>query len=398
MIALVLALVVGLGFVAGAEANPVEFAAGEEFVEPQPGDFTRDANAYYTDHRDLSAYTPKAWRVLRRSGAVLTVHLRYKRDYGPVTEGFKRTRDVLPVLRGARRHEVPVIAWIVVPYADGYWAHEANAALMHEAVAAYFPWARRHGVRARGVLIDLEASIQDTRSVFHLRDDPGAVVELFRRNADPVGQCATAREYERLVDVIHARGLEARAAAYPFVLDDVLNGDVALTDGLNLPLLKPGVFDLVGFMTMRAVYLGITGQDPGPSLQASYARTLDAHFPGSGLVLGVLGQDPYTTLDSVVEDARTVATVSRAPIGMYSFESLVGAFGVRGLRATLRAASAPFTGEDAARVTTESAATVNDRALLSTLDGMVGLGTPLAQPTHGAAPALANRWPDPCPA
>lgn len=395
MIAILVLALLALS-VAPAHANPVELAAGEQFVEPQAGDFSREDDAYYTDHRDLSAYTPKAWRALRRSGATLTVHLRYARDYGPVPKRFHRTRDVLPILRGARRHRVPVIAWLVVPYADGYWAHEGNAALMRKAVAAYFPWARRHRVRAKGVLIDLEASIQDTRTVFHLRDDPAAVIEMFRRNADPVEQCSVAARYVELVDAIHAHGLEARAAAYPFVLDDVENGDVALSDGLNLPLLLPDVYDKVGFMTMRLVYEAITGEDPGPSLQSSYAATLDARFPGSSLVLGVLGQDPYAALDTVVEDTRTVATVSREPIGMYSFETLVGAFGVRGLRATLRAAGRPFMGADATRVTTESDATRNDRTLLSTLDRMVATGTPLAQPSHGDAPTLANPWPGPC--
>jgi hypothetical protein len=380
-----------------AAANTVEFAAGEQFLEPQPGDFGRNLDAYYTDHRDLSAYSPRMWRLLRREHATLTVHLRYGRDFGPVPEGFSRARDVRPILRGARRHRVPLVAWIVVPYADGYWAHEGNADLMRQAVSAYFPWAKRHRVRARAVLLDFEASIQDTHTVYHLRDDPAAVVELFRRNADPADQCAVAASYADLVDAIHARGLEAAVAAYPFVLDDVLNGDVALSDGLGLPLLVPGMFDSVGFMTMRAVYLGIAGADPGPSLQASYAETIDAHFPGSSLVLGVLGQAPYGTVDAVVEDARTVATVSRAPVGMYSLESLFGALGLRGVRAALRGARTPFAEADAARVTAVSDATRDDRALLATLDAMVGVGTPLAGPSNGKPLALPNPWPAPCP-
>lgn len=391
----VVAGALALGAAAPAAANRVEFAAGEQFVEPQAADFSRTGERYWTDHRDLSAYTPGTWRTLKRRRATLTVHLRYMRDFGPVPAGMPRHDDVWPIIRGARRHDVPIIAWLVVPYTDGYWAHEANVAQTRAAVQAYYGWAKRKGVEAKAILLDLESSIGDTRTLTQLRTNPGAVISMFRRNADPAAQCATSRAYQDLVDDIHAHGYRAAAAAHPFVLDDLLNGDMALSDGLNLPLFRPGQFDEIGFMTMRGVYVGFTGEDPGPSLQASYAQTLDRYYPGAMLVLGVLGEGPLSTLDATVADARAVATVSSEPIGSYSLETTFKAFGVAGVRAVLRAAGSPYSGADVERISAPSNGTSASRSLLSVLDGMVGVGTPLAGPSTGAASQTPTAWPPP---
>ena len=379
---------------AAAAANRVEFAAGEHFIEPQAADFSRTAEQYWTDHRDLSAYTPRTWRVLARKKATLSVHLRFMRDFGPVPAGMARHDDVWPIIRGARRHGVPIIAWIVVPFADGYWAHEANLAITRRAVETFYRWAEREGVKAKGILIDLESSIADTTTLTRLRQDPGGVIQMLRRNADPAAQCLAGRGYIELADDIRAHGYRASAAAVPFALDDLLNGDTALSDGLNLPLVRPGDFDELGFMTMRGVFEGLAGDDPGPSLQASYAATLDRLFPGAGLVMGVLGDGPLATLDAATGDARAVATVSSEPIGAYSLESTFETFGTAGVRAILRAADDPYSPAESG-ILASSPATESSRALLATLDTMVGLGTPLAGPSNAAPSQTPTPWPPP---
>ncbi len=318
-----------LALAPSAGANRIEFAAGEHFVEPQAADFSRTAERYWTDHRDLAAYTPRMWRLLRRTRAALTVHLRYERDFGPVPAGMNRHDDMWPIIRGAREHGVPIIAWIVVPYAEGYWASETSLAITRRAVETFYRWANRKRVRAKGILIDLESSIADTATISRVRQDPAALIQMFRRNADPAAQCLAGRGYAELAGDIRAHGYRAVAAIHPFLLDDLLNGDAALSDGFNLPLVRPGTYDSLGFMTMRGVYEGFTGEDAGPSLQASYAATFDRLFPGAGLVMGVLGDGPLATLDAATGDARAVATVSSEPIGAYSLESTTRPSGPR---------------------------------------------------------------------
>jgi hypothetical protein len=337
-------------------------------------------------------YTPALWRTLARTRTRVTVHLRYGRDFGPTPPGMPRIEDALPLLRAARRHHVPVGAWLVVPYAGGYWAHERNAALQATAVRSFIACARERRVHVDGILLDLEASIQDARTFAASTSDPQTTMETLRANVGPGEQCAAIAAYARLAREIRAAGYRATVAAYPFLLDGIANGDLALMDGMNAPVPLPGTFDEVGFMTMRSVYIGSTGIDPGPSLQTSYQQTIERWYPrDGGLTLGVAGAAPYDDLDALVEDVRTVATVSRRPVGLYSLEGTVDAFGLRGLRRVIAAAHNPY--KAAPEITPQTRAA---RAYINAEDASVAAGTPPALVSRGQAPALPNAWPPRC--
>ena len=376
---------------AGARGG-LELAAGEQFVGVPTGSWDHTDASYFTERRDTRMYTPSLWRTLARSHTRIALHLRYGRDFGPRPAGAPRVADGLPLLRAANRHHVPVTAWLVVPYADGYWAHERNAALQFAAVRSFVAWARERRVKVDGVLLDLEASIQDARTFAASTKDPETTMRTLQANVGPGEQCAAIHAYGRLAREIRAAGYRATVAAYPFLLDGIANGDLALMDGMNAPVPLPGTFDEVGFMTMRSVYIGSTGIDPGPSLQASYQQTIDRWFPREGaLTLGVAGTAPYDDLDALVEDVRTVATVSRRPVGLYSLEGTVNAFGARGLRRVIAAAHAPYPA--APDVTPQARAA---RAYVSAEDAGVAAGTPPALASRGQAPALPNAWPPRC--
>lgn len=370
----------------------LSLAAGEQFIGVPTGSFDHTDAAYWTERRDLRAYSPALWRLLAKTGTRLTVNLRYERDFGPVPSGMPRIQDALPLLRAAARYHVPVTAWLVVPYADGYWADEGDAALEARAVSAFLEWKQAHHVRVDSVLLDLESSLQDTRVFGNLKSNPLAVVETLRANVGPQAQCTAARAYQAIVHTIKAAGLRATAAAYPFLLDDIADGNVALSDGLNAPLLFPGEFDEVGFMTMRTSYIALSGIDPGPGLQTSYAESISKWFPSDGaLDLGVAGVAPYNDLDTLIGDVRAAATVSSHAVGLYSLESTVAAFGVTGLRKLITASHEPLSAPAAV-----SPATQENRAVVMAEDLAVTVGTPLALVSQGEPPALPNPWPSPC--
>jgi hypothetical protein len=370
----------------------LELAAGEQFVGVPTGSFDHTDAGYWTERRDTRIYTPALWRTLARTHTRLALHLRYGRDFGPTPSGMPRIEDALPLLRAANRHGVPVTAWLVVPYADGYWAHERNAAPQATAVRSFVAWAREQRVHVEAVLLDLEASLQDTRTFGASGSDPMTTMQTLRANVGPAGQCAAIKSYAAIAGQIRAAGYDATTAAYPFLLDDVNDGNLALDDGLNAPVPLPGEFDEVGFMTMRSVYIGMTHIDPGPSLQASYQESIARWFPREGaLDLGVAGAAPYDDLDTLLDDVRTAATVSDRPVGLYSLESTVSAFGLRGLRSVIAAAHHPY--PTAPAVTPQARA---NRAYIRAEDAGVAAGTPPALASRGETPALPNAWPPRC--
>jgi hypothetical protein len=370
----------------------LELAAGEQFVGVPTGSFEHTDAGYWAERRDIHIYTPALWRTLARTHTRLALHLRYGRDFGPTPSGMPRIEDALPLLRAADRHRVPVTAWLVVPYADGYWAHERNARLQETAVRSFVAWAREQHVHVDAVLLDLEASLRDTRTFGASSSDPMAAMQALRANVGPAEQCAAITSYAGIAQQIRAAGYEATAAAYPFLLDDVADGNLALDDGLNAPAPLPGEFDAVGFMTMRSVYIGMTHIDPGPSLQTSYAESIARWFPREGeLTLGVAGAAPYDDLQTLIDDVRTAATASHRPVGLYSLESTVNAFGLRGLRSVIGAARHPYAAAPA--VTPQARA---NRAYIGAEDAGVTAGTPPALASRGETPALPNAWPPPC--
>jgi hypothetical protein len=117
-------------------ATRVTFWAGEEME----GGLWDDVEDYWAP-RDLTAFTPALWDVLERHRTPIYFNLRYKRDFGPVPVGRGPYNEALPIFKEAKKRGVPIRVWLVVPPADGYFAHEGNAAIQKEASIAARAWA-----------------------------------------------------------------------------------------------------------------------------------------------------------------------------------------------------------------------------------------------------------------
>lgn len=380
-------------------ASPVHLAAGEPVSGDAAdfGDLLADPSGYYREPRRAALYTPAVWAMLRERGTTLSYHLRWRRDFGPVEPGQPRIEDALPTLRAAAEHGVPITAWLVVPFTDGYWATEGNALMWRQVVEDFRAWAADHDLEFATVLLDFEASLQDTVRLGQLRRDPGSAIRAGWTGLGPRRQCRAARTYVELIRWIQRQGLRVHVAAYPMYIDDLLNGDTALADAFGLPYLAPGVADEVGFMTMRSVYVDFTGIDPGTHLQLSYARDIQRLFGAEGQhVLGVPGVPPYHHLGNVVQDIRALAAVGHTQIGLYSLETTVDTFGEDGLRAVLDAGLEPLSPAELDRVRAPTAGTVLARTAYQAGDAALGLVTPAASWGNEGRPSRPNRWPAGC--
>jgi hypothetical protein len=238
---LVVALTAGPAY-AGPHSRLV-FGAGEEtstmyaFIRGEQV----DPAGYWTVRRDFSRFTPAVWRELKRRKAWIAVNMRYQRDFGPVPAGKSRFGELLPFLRTAKKYKVGIVAWLTVPYGGGYWATEDNVGLHQRMVRDFVTWSRRVRFRPEEVLLDLEASLSDTARLVKVLRDPLPFVQMVNRNVGPRHQCEAVHGYERIVRWLEDQGFVATAATYPFLLDDIQDGNVSLSDGLNMPVPRPGV-------------------------------------------------------------------------------------------------------------------------------------------------------------
>jgi hypothetical protein len=372
-------------------ATRVGFWAGEELKGA--GTVFEAAPEDYWNPRDTSAWTPRLWRVLARGRVPLYINLRYRRDFGPLPPGMPRRNDALALIRHAQRLGIPLWAWIVVPYADGYWSYEGNASTTKAALRSLRRWAAREGIRLRGAAIDSEPSIEETNRLFAaFGSDPSQLSSYLDDTVDPLRQCAGVRAYAGILEWARERNLRLVAAAYPPVLDDLADGNLALQDVLDVVTLPPGGWGAVYFMAYRSLYEQLFGGDPGSGLISSYFRSARARLGAGGQVtLGIAGMEPYGSVESLVHDVRLLATLGARTVPIYSLEGAAAAFGSRGVAKVVRAARRPFTGA-AEAATAPSSAAEGDRALLASLDAAAGLATPVITADHPGGSQAPNAY------
>jgi hypothetical protein len=358
-----------------------------------------DSPATYWKRRDLHAYTPYLWRVLAQDRIPLYFNLRYKRDFGPVPPGEPRRHDGLKIIRKANRLGVPVWAWVLIPYSDGYWAWEGAAAEQFAATRSLVSWARKKHVRLRGVALDPEPRVRtpfETAASIVGGGSDATLSALFQQSIDPSGQCAAWRGYAQIVRWAKRHGVEIAAAPAPAALDDLKDGRLALQDATNF-ILPSARWDELFFQAYRSVFAYHAGRDPGPGIVSSYLRSARQEFGAVGQIsLGSAGRGPYRRFSRLLDDVRLAATLGAREVPIYSLERTLRSYG--GPRALVRlvdAARHPFTGPAASKSTAPTSRASKLRAAIHRTDIAATVNTPTVTASHGAS-MPPNSWPNGC--
>lgn len=376
------------------QGTTIGFWAGEAV----PGTDWGSPDTYWR-RRDLHAYTPYLWRVLRHNQIPLYFNLRYKRDFGPVPPGKPHRHDGLKIIRKANRLGVPVWAWILIPYSDGYWAWEGAAAEQFAATRALVSWARKKHVELRGVALDPEPPVRtpfDTAAALLGGGSDATLSALFQQSIDPLGQCAAWRGYARIARWAKHHRVKIAAAPAPAVLDDLKDRSLALQDATGL-IVPSAPWDELYFQAYRSVFAYHWGRDPGSGIVSSYLRSARHDFGRVGEIsLGSAGRGPYRRFPRLLNDVRLAATLGASEVPIYSLERTLRSYG--GPRALLRlvqAARHPFAGPAASKSTAPTSRAINLRAAIHRTDIAASANTPTVTASHGAS-LPPNRWPHGC--
>jgi len=358
-----------------------------------------DSPGTYWKRRDLHAYTPYLWRVLQHNRIPLYFNLRYKRDFGPVPPGKPHRRDGLKIIRKANRLGVPVWAWVLIPYSDGYWAWEGAAAEQFAATRSLVGWARKKHVQLRGVALDPEPPVRtpfETAAAILGGGSDTALPTLFQQSIDPAGQCAAWRGYASIVRWAKRHGVRIAAAPAPAALDDLKDGKLALQDATNFVLPK-APWDELYFQAYRNVFAYHWGRDPGPGVVSSYLRSAHRDFGRSGQIsLGSAGRGPYRRFSRLLNDVRLAATLGARQVPIYSLERTLRSYG--GPRAVIRLAEAaqqPFAGRAATKSKAPTSQARKLRGAIHRTDVAAAVSTSTVTAGRGAVQP-PNRWPGGC--
>lgn len=376
-------------------ATTVGFWAGEAV----PGTNWGEPDTYW-NRRDTHFYKPAVWKVLAETETPIYLNLRYKRDFGPVPPGEPRRHDALPILRTANRLGVPVWGWVLVPFSDGYWASESNAAEQFRAVKSLVGWARQKRVVLLGLALDPEPPVgtpQETSAALLGGAGEAALPTLLGRPANPEGQCSAWATYRRTAIWAENHGIALSAAPMPTALDDVEDGRLALEDAGDFVLPEAPWHELF-FQAYRSTFAYHAGVDPGPGIVTSYLHSARRQFWDAGQVsLGSAGRGPYRRFKTLLHDVRLAATLHAGEVPVYSLERTLRSYGgPRALIRLVQAARHPFTGKLARAATSPTPEADAIRATIRANDAALAAATPGITADAGVGAQEANSWPGGC--
>lgn len=224
---------------------------------------------------------------------------------GRVAEALKAMRarislgliDLTPeraaVVRDLNQAGVPVVAWLLLSKAEGYWANSDNAAQMVTRYAEFRVWSTHHALEWAGVAIDVEPPYEDMQMAM-AGHSQAMLRRAVRRALDKTRHQRAAHVYATLVKQAHLDGFNIESYQLPFIVDERRAGSRLLQR----------LFGLVDLRADREVLMLYTSFTPalGPGILWSYGS--DAQGIGVGSTGG--GVDSFVPLgwDALARDLR----------------------------------------------------------------------------------------------
>jgi hypothetical protein len=225
-----------------------------------------------------------------------------------------QSEELESLFKAAAREGVPVNAWLLLPEDDGYWFNEENLSEAREQVFGFLDWIETRSIPLEWIMFDMEMSLDKVRAM-----EGGGLVDtvipLLKENVDPVAFQQATADYAHFVSELQERGYKVTAAAYPFVLDDLKDGDSEIQDAWNTPVVGVG-FDEIYFMAYRTSFARLLGITPGPDLVYQYAGEAKREFGIGGIMaLGIVGDVGMVSEEGYTQPADLSVDVAAAYAG-----------------------------------------------------------------------------------
>jgi hypothetical protein len=247
--------------------------------------------------------TPSIIEELGALGAGVSLGLR---DLGP---------ERAAIVRRLNAAGIPVVAWLLLPEAQGYWFNLDNAPAASAFYADFRAWSEAHGLRWDGVGLDIEPDMRELRKLFG--GDRRALVTLFRRFMDAARFARARAHYAGLIAQIRADGYRVDEYAIPFIVDERRAGSQVVQRLLGLVDLDVDREVLMLYSSFMRPF--------GHALLWSYAPSAGSVAVGStggGVDIGGVDQIPPLTWDEFTRDLR-LARAWSDDIHIFSLEGAV---------------------------------------------------------------------------
>ena len=124
------------------------------------------------------------------------------------------------VVKKLNKAKIPVIAWLLLPKAEGYWFNTGNYTQAIARYGAFLEWTQTHKLDWAGIGLDIEPDINDFA---RLKDEKQAgqfVATLFHRFRDRQRAEKARLAYQSLVEQIHTDGYPVESYHIPLIEEE----------------------------------------------------------------------------------------------------------------------------------------------------------------------------------
>lgn len=212
---------------------------------------------------------------------------------------------------------IPVIAWLLLPEADGYWFNIDNHDKAAARYVAFKAWTTQHNLQWAGIGLDIEMDINDLRTAVSGTADKSFANKIFKRFFDKARVNRAQRSYQALVDLIHADGYPVESYHIPLIVDERRARSTVLQRTL-------GMVDVETEREVLMLYTSLlNGQ--GDAVLWSYAPEADSvgvGNTGGGVDLGETIDLAPLTWETFARDLR-LCVMQKKTIHIFSLEGCV---------------------------------------------------------------------------
>jgi hypothetical protein len=212
---------------------------------------------------------------------------------------------------------IPVIAWLLLPETEGYWFNIDNYEAAAARYVAFKAWTTQHDLQWAGIGLDIEFDINEMRAVLSGEQDRAFAGKLLRRFMDKARVAQGRRNYQALVELIHADGYPVESYHLPLITDERRAHATVLQR-------TAGLIDLETDREVLMLYTSFL-RPQGPAVLWSYAPEADSIGVGStggGVDLGAEIDLEPLSWDEFARDLRLCALQDK-PVHIFSLEGCV---------------------------------------------------------------------------
>ncbi len=189
------------------------------------------------------------------------------------------TPERAEIIRQLNNSDIPVVAWLLLSEAEGYWftLHNGDAAIRR--YKEIIEWARRNDLKLHGIGLDMELDMNDVKLI---KSNPWKLIRKLPARLYDLETLNDARtKYDSLLRLIRADGYFSESYYASFVKDEVNLGNTALQQ-------LTGFMDIPADREIPMLYSSFLGNAEG--LLTVYGREAGMFTIGLGSTGG--GFDP----------------------------------------------------------------------------------------------------------